>query len=344
MNRCLTLLLLLGCAAVAKSQSRATELIKIQLSPINYKSKLPFNSITIIDSRYDTSKLGYIQKGSSFKRLVVTPSVSSGLSDVLNDGLRANFDVSANGLLIVVVKNLWLRETVNKTDLKPKSECISKLELYLKKDSSYFPLLRIDSVYTQNDLLKNCYSTLLATSIEKTLLRLESLNLEMVASSKKLRWEDIENFNRQRFNKPILSSPPQKGIYLTFKDFLQNKVDPREFEVVTGTLTDQLYVKDKNDKSVLTEFWSVCDGEKIYVNGGFKFFELKKVDNGFEFWANTNFIKYKAKSRNIFPMFGPSGIALLPAVANYAVDELSSPRSPDFERPFQVNMETGETY
>jgi len=85
-------------------------------------------------------------------------------------------------------------------------------------------------------------------------------------------------------------------------------------------------VKDKNDNSLLTEFWGVCDGEKTCVNGGFKFFELNKVDNGFEFWANTHFIKYKANSHRVFPIIGPSGIALLPGLANYAIDELMSPK------------------
>jgi hypothetical protein len=73
---------------------------------------------------------------------------------------------------------------------------------------------------------------------------------------------------------------------------LENRIDNRPFEIQFGKLTDQLYLIENKDKKVFTDFWAVCDGNKLYINSSFNFYELVRADRGFEFWGNSELIKH----------------------------------------------------
>ena len=154
-------------------------------------------------------------------------------------------------------------------------------------------------------------------------------------------WNEIDQYNKKRFEKPIYSATLQRGIYVTFKDFLDNRIDNSPFETSFGKQTDQLYIIYKADKKLFSDFWAFCDGNKLYINGGFNFNELIKTDNGYEFWGNARVIDHIYN-----PQFRSQSTAptdLLAGLAHYGMDKLTAPPK-NFLIPFQVNMENGSVY
>jgi hypothetical protein len=341
MNKFFTLAVALVCIIHVRSQAQSPEMTEINPRSFAYDKKLAFARIDIIDSRYDTTKIGYAPKGSSLKKLTLAPFFSAGIQNSLNTSLQSSFDLSKNASLVIVVKNFWLKNAFIKKQTEYGSQCAAKLELYLKTDSAYFPLIRIDTVFTHDEPLKNSGSELVMLPFEQSLVRLEKINLEKPLSSTKLTWKNIEEFNEKRFRKPIYSASLQKGIYLTFKDFLENRADKRPFEINFGKLTDQLYLIQNDDKKVFTEFWAVCDGNKLYINSGLNFYELVRTDKGFEFWGDEEVDRHSPQATLRSENTSPQSIAT--GMANYGTDKLLNSKKNSL-RPFQINMENGSVY
>lgn len=341
MNKFFTLVALVCFIHEVKAQPRKENEFEINLQNISHNKKLPFNHISIIDSRYDTAKVGYIKQGNSYKKLILS---SRFFENQLNSALRSNFDSSQKTSLLIVIKNLWLNEIILKDEV-PISQCTFKLELYLKIDTNYFPLIRLDSVYVSKGILKEDKSNLLAAPFEKSLTQLEKINFHKVLSGRQLSLTDIEHYNNSRFNKPIFSTALQKGIYYSFADFLENRPDSQLFEAEFGKLTDQLYLNEKGEKKLLTDFWAFCDGPKLYINGGFNFFELTRENNTFEFWGNSELIKYFSANPQL-KAENNSAWSAVHALGQYAfergINKLMTPKNT--KRPFQLNMENGDIY
>ena len=114
MNKFFTLAIALGCIINARSQTKSPEMTEINPRAIVYDKKLPFAFVDVIDSRYDTTKIGYVAKGNSFKKLTVGPFFSAGIQNSLNTSLQSNFDLSEKVSLVIVVKNFWLKNALIK--------------------------------------------------------------------------------------------------------------------------------------------------------------------------------------------------------------------------------------
>lgn len=302
--------------------------------------RLPFKNVEIIDSRFDRCKIGYLLHN-NYKALFIKPNLSKGLERILNGSLRSNLDLSANSSLLIVIKNLWLRQPLERKESNPRDECISKMELYLKTDTAFYPLFRIDSVYRHQSLLTDSAGAILMMPFIRCITRLQNLEFDNIKTLRKPSWSDIEKYNLQRFELPILKTAPQKGIYISFKDFLNNRIDRTPFETDMVGLTDQLYIIERNEKKLLTEFWGFCDGEKLYVNSRFHFYVLVKTGNSFEFWGDPQVVQHSYRPG--FYANNTSPTSLASGLANYGINSLMLSKK-DMKRPFQINMENGEVY
>jgi len=342
MNKFFTLTIVFFIVQKTCAQSRPNDFIIVEPSSIVYNKKLPFRNIEIIDSRFDTGKIGYQLKGYTYEKLLITPNLASVIQKKLNEGLKNNFDSSINTTLLIVVKNLWIQGPVIENDGSPKDQCLSKLELYMKEDETFYPIKRIDSIYTDKHSAIHFGETLVMMPFQNSLKKIEAINSKKIQSLRKLNWNDVKEFNEREFQKPILKTMGlKKGIYLSFNDFLKNRIDEKPFEVKFGKLSDQLYLIDNKEKKLFTEFWGFCDGSKLYVNAQLNFYELIRNGNGFEFWGNEQVVK-----QNYNPRFQPASRSM-PSIAagllTYGIEKLKF-SEPMNKRPFQINMETGEAY
>jgi hypothetical protein len=356
MHKLLTFAFLVLLTMPAKAQNGTHDLTKlkpleISLPVLHYEKKLPFNQIEIIDNRFDTTKVGYVGKNGTYKKLIVPAGLQSSLDIILNGSLADNFDPAKNQSLLVVIKRLWLKETSQAETAKRKmtladnaallkfSACSFKLEVYLKKEDNFIPLLRLDSSLSYENSLKKYGGDILMAPFELCLLKLQNLNFEKAAaSSKKLNWKTVEAYNQQPFNQPILKNPAlQRGLYLSFSDFLQNKLTVKDFEVEYGHLTDQLYLVNKGEKTLYTDFWGFCDGGKLYIRSGLNFYELLRQHHTFEFVGSIGLEKKAAdylSARNDGPAGNPLPAGSFGVRNDYAITNNL--------KPFQLNMETGD--
>ena len=90
----------------------------------------------------------------------------------------------------------------------------------------------------------------------------------------------------QKTDKPILKATnPKPGFYRNFSEFANN--EPTFLYMNDESLKKLLEVMHyRVDKKIPTEapdtsYWGYCDGKRIFVRGGYNFFQLERRDGGF---------------------------------------------------------------
>lgn len=157
----------------------------------------------------------------------------------------------------------------------------------------YSPLVRIDSTFKSDDKLNKHVNELLAKPFHNALVKLAGINLEKVMTSRKaLSWNDIVEFNRKRFAYPRFKSDlVTKGIYFSFKDFLDNNPVQKQFDIQFDELSDEIMIDENGSQNVLEKYWGVCDGEKTFIKLGANLFELTRVGNTYETRGSRTILK-----------------------------------------------------
>ena len=282
----------------------------------------PFYRIQVIDSRYDTTKLGYDSrmdwwngKTKVFKKVLVRMGLQRGLEEYYNEYYGSSFTNTGLSLLIVI-KKFWL---INTTGLKAGSNGGAfkqlynfptvKFEYYLFDDSMhYYPVKRIDTTYRDG-----VYKRENARSEDMKILNfalsdlVESIDFTTYAANlaarKSRTLQEIENYNNSMFNKPILKDTFYRaGVYLNYSEFINNK---------PGARLDEL--------QGIQEYWGYCDGKDIFINH--HNIKIYRSGNAFEYLAD----KVQAMGSSMFSLDG-------------------NPRFKALNLPVQIDMETGQPY
>ena len=355
MSRTITLLFLLFAitGTTGFAQKNVTELIHAGAAVIQPEArhgelkKLPFRSIRIIDSRFDTSKFGYVKRG-SYKKLTTGTALPQALETFLQTTYKLLFDATAPHEAVIVIKHLWLQETSSAEQdgrkmerssqaTQPFSSCTAVLELYLATGDAYRPLFRSDTVFKEKNLLRRCAGRLLTDPFAYCLAKAEGMDLsKIVAGKRSLMWSDIAAFNARRMQRPAATAgPSEKGIYKTFADFLQHRIAREDFKVTFGAHTDEVFVTTGGRDVLLTEYWGVCDGAKTYMRIGYGLFELAKQNNTYELWGSKLSI-HKLVRADRAPVSSAGGML------TYAL--LYRNRMETEAKPLQLNMDTGSVY
>ena len=340
-------LLIASCLLLLKigfSQGKINGTEFVEPGDIFLSAKLPFSSVRIIDARFDSTKLGYVKTtiGHDYKKIVTKQSLSKTLEEYVNNRLSGNFNQPARENLLIVIKKLWLQQAtqdeVNNKKMSmtsgPSGEgfgmCTPAFDVYVQKDSVYFPLLKIDTTLFTLKKLNKGDDYLLSYALENCLKRIASYDLSKINNRKPLSWQTIAEYNNRRFNYPRFTNDTlTKGIYLTFKDFLNNKPLIKKFITQSGKITDELYVEENGNQTLLKNFWGFCDGERNYINIGYNFFELAMESNTYELWG-SKLITERTSQHYVPGSYGTNTINTKKTKLNY--------------KPLQLDMETGKVY
>jgi hypothetical protein len=169
------------------------------------------------------------------------------------------------------------------------------------------------------------------------LQKLQGLSLtQVLAQKRKITLSEVLANYKNRLDFPQLKNNESKqGIYLTFSDFLNNKISERKFSLDEDAEADYLYLEENGESKLFTEFWGFCDGGKTYVRIGHNFFPMTREQNTYQFWGCEQAI-HRVKSRSAsrtknYMLFGVFG-------------ELHSTRLVNLLRPMQLDMDTGKPY
>jgi hypothetical protein len=304
--------------------------------------KIPFRDIIVKDYRFDTSKLGYIKN--SVKKIVFNTPSSATFTSALNDYFSKSLDASSSKTLVIIVKTFWLQQgyddaledkKVKNNDIAQRDRsgvCFTDFEIFVKEDTAYKALLKLDYEFPLRAYRRKRLDGAFFNCFDSLVQKISTMNIESTLAKKRIFSQaEIETNYSKRFQLPILEKQnSQRGVFLTFADFKQQKISHPDFTIRQGKLTDQVYAG--ND--VLLQYWGFFDGKDYYIRIGYNFFRMVRQNNTFDLMGakyisnsyNTNPNSYYRNEPTIGASNGMRGSLHI---------EL---------KPFQLDMETGEVY
>lgn len=306
------------------------------------KLNLPFKNVRVLDKRFDSSKLGFSFFGAQYKNIVLKPSLSSSIEDCFRNFLSPG---SSDRILVIVLRTLWMHELRSgeedvedfNNELRIKAKYVLKADIYSFENNAYQALTRIDTVFEDNHPLRDMASRLLSNSFVCAANKISSLDLgQLFLKKAKISEKDVTNYYDQRFKKPrFLHDTLQRGIYLTFADFLNNQPATYKFSLEQDEESDYLYIEENGEEKLFTDFWGFSDGENLYLKLGFNFFKLTKDHDTYSFWGCLQAV-HTTPTRN------KNRVVRYMAFGNLA--NLRSAKLKNVLRPMQLDMETGNAY
>ena len=316
--------------------------------------KFPFKSIKIIDSRFDTSKIGYILEGSlskkrKFRKMILSGGISNAIESYYNEYYESSFTQN-NFELLIVMKGFWVAADVRSNNKRVEvansvggnDNIYCKWEYYLGKDGKYLPVKRMDTIMRIDENLSRYIEEEFSEkrlSYFKYCLKalIEILDYSNAVKQfdiqPKKTLEEINEFNKRMNLIPVLQdSVFKKGVYLSFDDFKNNRpsiIDFKEKKMHYGKINTntEIYLEDMKGETI-SNYWGYSDG-KEFRYGMLGNDKIYRIQNTFCFFIKV--VGYTINSDND-GQYGGSGI--------------TTTSKDKFEAwvPFQIDMETGEIY
>lgn len=293
MKNCLLLLLSFSCFA-RWAQSRNPDSLRPKIYELKVKTspheglKLPFESIKVIDSRFDTSKLGFgVDKLASsmgtknFFRILLKPGIGNGIENFYNQYYLPGF--TPNGkILLISIKKLWIdnlpartphSSSRQNTERSSVQNIYAKFEFYIGSQDLYVPLVRVDTVFQLIPLSKvNDYDRkeedklpFLCFALQEMI---ENVNFELYPDNSRKKKEmsvaDIESYNARIKNIPILTETMKQGVFLTLDEFKNNLPSVTSFSKRKLRKTNITELVDKNGNAIL-HYYACYDGSTLRI-------------------------------------------------------------------------------
>jgi len=295
---------------------------KIRLQPFHSNITLKYiNHILVIDARADSMPIGFRQRIASYNKFFLV--LQNGVARETEEFVNHYFSLSQADTackVIMVLKKLWLTDELEFTHLNSSekltdtiqnwtSGIIVKIEFYLQQKSDYYPLYRFDTIYSRPLNIGEAGAEFLQRGIIFSLSRLSQLDEKLPGiHTRKLSWEEIENYNEQRFDLPILKdSVLSAGVYRSFEEFKKNAPSQKEYTLKKSKLNDMIYVRQPDGTEVAERnVWGYCDGKKIFLRSVDNFFQLQRQGNAFYIYGAKVLKNKHAKRYSATNKFDPS--------------------------------------
>ena len=195
---------------------------------------------------------------------------------------------------------------VKKTTLK------ATFDYYITRNDEYFVAYRFDTAATAFLDMKEFNETHLSTIVHTSLRRLEEIDpVSHIKNKRKISLEQLNNYYAQRWDKPILKQPEfERGVYLSFAEFLNNKPSISHFVVKKDKLADVIYIpvsgRAGDELTAVREVWGYCDGKNLFIKSGENYFLLVRVQNAFYFMGSKELMKWQDDYYSYDPLYGTS--------------------------------------
>jgi hypothetical protein len=298
------ILLCLNCYSQSEIEKviAKTDVYKLRIRHYDYEkeTRLPFGKIVVIDERFDTSKLAYIQRGKTAFGRAILPTT---WDNILNRHFKKVLDSSSSNDLIIVVRTFWIaannsgslpRHKVDETGLGVIEEFVTALDVYWHKDSVFKALYRIENnnQFVFKDFVTGDGRSFFFLPFDSVFNRLFNSDInKLIASKKEITAGAFREYYFNRKNIPILNeSNINTGVYLTFNDFKQNQPAKIQYRVDRGKATDEVYLIKNGKEKLLVDFWAVFDDKKLFIKHGLNIFEAIKQNNTFEIFGGNQIV------------------------------------------------------
>lgn len=330
--------------------------ITLHKPSVTFSPGCMFSDIIVEDNRFDTNTLGFMHKGSVDPKSVI--KFKNGFTSEIRNYLITSIDHPVSGYtvsykLIGVVKKLWLSDEIfNEEDERylpdtklRKSGIIFRIEFLAEREGLYTPLYRFDTTITGDKNIYQHGNSYIEKVLMLSLSKLGSFTENQINQIKsKYSWEEIEQYNQQRFNLPVLTGTLSKGVYLTFEEFKNNKPSIIDFVIKPDKKNDDIYIKDEQGKEMLMrDLYGYSDGKDIFISSAGNFFRLYRSGNSFNIFGVKSLKKVRSANiaENAVAGLGLAAVRWSPAYLGKSHSGYNYKLRP---APFQLDMETGNIY
>jgi hypothetical protein len=272
-----------------------------------YSTPSHFKYIRIVDRRADKSKLGVAKAGEQpeDRRFVLPDDFTFYLQEKLNKICDRSSE--AMDTAVFIINNAWLYQTVSPAGfLKQQalgagtnwmSNCFLNLDCYIVKNNSYSWLCAIDTVITSRGWLPGECNHVLSSAFSAAVAGCDSIFISKLKLDSQLTKEKFQALVLSGYEYPILTVQKfSKGIFNTYKDFLENNVYPLEMDVYYQK--NKRFIKSKTlPDSVVNKGWGFSDGKDLFININGSFYKLIRSENTFDL-IGPRIIEYKTSTFN----------------------------------------------
>ena len=257
---------------------------------------IPFQTIEVMDVRFDKSNIGCVNKNVSattFKRtklpVVFPDSLQRYLPQLLQKFMR--LENNSKDTLVLLVKQFRLAERlINGINLQYEPELLLKLSF------SAFRLrdAQLTRLFSADDLLVRKFPSDRKPKKDLFLeLRIDAVMDMLQTIFQNRRWEVtgasfplalVQEGIRKRYQLPLFTDPAlQAGVYKSFQEFKQNKPSLSSVHFVMRK-DDVVAVQNGDGKNIdLKDIWGICNGKKQYIVFRGELCELLPSDRSFRF-------------------------------------------------------------
>ncbi len=248
----------------------------------------------IIDVRPDSTHLGmFSTNGYLSKSTILNFRDGFSLEQVLKTKLLKKSDTGTEVLMII--KDFWM------TDVKTKriennelgrqefqtSKVVFHLDLFVKQEEQYYPLIRIDTVIWSNKNISTSADKLVESALvvinEKIIIAFQSSSYQNRTAQ--TRQTILTNYNKYDPLKIIKENTPQKGIYYTYDQFKKNRPTTENFKINIDKyqLATLFLVNNKGEETYKRDIWGLYDGSNFYIMQDGMLFRLYQEGKAF-YW------------------------------------------------------------
>ena len=297
-------LLMFGCFAadaqfifIPKKPIQTTKQTIEKHEGIELIDSIPFSAIRIIDSRYDTTTIGF--SWDSYLTLQDSSSQPLALQHVMDKYYHTLYTPGKDTLIIQLEKLSIQENVIRDTNFILIAGYISykkyfgagKRYIYMgSADTMMYDKFSYKTVYKLHKngkhtnyelwdyyLLRLCEAMIKAPAIAN-----DSIN----DTTQYFTAEEIKQSGLQKRNKTILTTDSlQPGFYNNFSEFINNKPGfTYDSSSALPKLLDVMHYRTSkyiSDEAPDTSYWGYCDGKNLYIRYQYNFYQLERKDAGF---------------------------------------------------------------
>ncbi len=260
------------------------------------KDSIPFSAVRIIDSRYDTTGIGFYIDG--FLALKDS-SQPLGLQHTI-DKYYNNLYTRGKDTLLIQIEKLSIQDKIIEDTNFILTNGHALCREYIGSNNLYRYVGSVDTFMCEKYsyehynthkngkhfnfefwdyyLLRLCEAMIIGTDVNK--------NIITGSADKYYSVETIKEQGLQKRDKPILTTDSLKpGFYTNFSEFVNNNPT---FLYINDTALHKLLElmhyrvgKTISNEMPDTTYWGYCDGKNLFVRYGYNFFGFERKDAGF---------------------------------------------------------------
>ncbi len=281
-------LLAIVCSSYSAATAQKNEIISLQPKRVTISSSC-FSNVEVVDTRLDTSNLGFIQRGLLNRRAFVTTSrplkeeLASMVTTLIKDASKQD------GTLLINLRQFKLSEF----DGKGGENGVLRLSavFYLKRESMYRKLFTVNTnvVTTSLDITERLLDTVpeILGAYIKQAAGHDTAKTDSASPFTARHWDELDELEKNTipaYNVDLL----QKGLYTTFDEFRNNRPAAQpvivEMDASDKPVVYEMKPNGKRGRQIKTKnFFAVCDGEKMFFAGQYALYAMSKRDNDFYF-------------------------------------------------------------